>query len=93
MAIPATCPGCNASYQLADTLRGKRVRCKSCSEVFIVGGKPFASDRDENEIRVQTAPRLPAKRVAWEEADEDVERPSLRRRPRKKIAIVCFSRC
>src|SRR5690242_4988010 len=43
MPIPATCPSCNTSYQLADTMRGKRVRCKSCSEVFDV--------RDEDALR------------------------------------------
>jgi predicted Zn finger-like uncharacterized protein len=84
MSIATTCPGCSASYQLADTMRGKKVRCKSCSEVFVVRSKTSASDRDEDEERIQTSPR-PAKRVAVrEEEDEDTERLSPRRRPRKK---------
>jgi predicted Zn finger-like uncharacterized protein len=84
MSIPATCPGCKATYQLADTMRGKKVRCKSCSEVFVVGGKPLAPDYDEDEMRMQTSPRSSAKHVAWDEEDEDLEQPPVRRRPRKK---------
>lgn len=83
MSISATCPGCSASYQLADTMRGKKVRCKSCSEVFLVGGKPAAPDRDENEEGIQASPR-PPKRVARYEEDEDTDRPRPRRRPRAK---------
>lgn len=84
MSIPATCPGCEATYQLADTMRGKKVRCKSCSEVFVVGGKPLATERDEDEMRMQTSPRPSAKRVAWDEEDEDLEQSPVLRRPRKK---------
>lgn len=75
MPIPATCPSCNTSYQLADTMRGKRVRCKSCSEVFDV--------RDEDTMRIQASPR-PDTRVAREEDDDDRDRPPVRRRPVKK---------
>jgi predicted Zn finger-like uncharacterized protein len=83
MSVPAICPGCNTSYQLADTMRGKKVRCKSCSEVFVVHGKTLTPDRDEVEERIQASPR-PAERVARDEEDEDMERPPLRRRPLKK---------
>jgi predicted Zn finger-like uncharacterized protein len=83
MSIPATCPGCKASYQLADTLRGKKIRCKSCSEVFVVRGKTPTPDRDDFEERIQSSPRV-ATRVTRDEEDADVARPQLRRRPRKK---------
>jgi predicted Zn finger-like uncharacterized protein len=83
MPIPATCPGCNASYQLADTMLGKKVRCKSCSEVFVVRGKTVAAGRHEDEERIQAVPR-PPKRVAAYEEDEAPERLPPRRRPRKK---------
>ena len=97
MSILATCPGCNKSYQLADTQRGKRVRCKSCSEVFVVPGKTVASDRDEDEERIQTSPH-PAKRIVRDEEDEDLEQPPLRRRPLKKggnsatVPLLYFTR-
>jgi predicted Zn finger-like uncharacterized protein len=83
MSIPATCPGCNADYQLAESMRGKKVRCKSCSEVFVVPSKALVPDRDEDEGRIQSSPR-PARRVARDEEDEDRGRPPLRRRPVKK---------
>jgi serine protease Do len=37
MAIRAVCPGCRTSYNLADGLAGKKVRCKSCGAAFPVG--------------------------------------------------------
>jgi predicted Zn finger-like uncharacterized protein len=83
MSITATCPGCNASYQLADTMLGKKVRCKSCSEVFVVRSKKSVPDRDEDEERIQSSPR-PTRRVVQDEDEEDEERPQPRRRPRKK---------
>lgn len=83
MSISATCPGCNKSYQLSDTQSGKKVRCKSCSEIFLVPGQSHASDRDEDEERIQTSTR-PAKRAFRDEEDEDLERPPVRRRPLKK---------
>ena len=82
MSITATCPACNTRYQLADTLAGKRVRCKSCSEAFFVRGKT-APNRDEDSARIQSSPR-PMKQVAWDEEDEDTGRPQPSRRPRKK---------
>lgn len=36
MAINTTCPECSAAYTLADQQRGKKVRCKHCSAVFVV---------------------------------------------------------
>jgi predicted Zn finger-like uncharacterized protein len=36
MAIKAVCPECRTVYQLADQQAGKKVRCKSCQEVFVV---------------------------------------------------------
>ncbi|HZV07705.1 MAG TPA: MJ0042-type zinc finger domain-containing protein [Gemmataceae bacterium] len=82
MSIPATCPGCNASYQLADSMRGKRVRCKSCSEAFIVRDKFPTPDRYEVEGQIQASPR-PAARISRDEKDEDLRRPQPRRRPVK----------
>lgn len=37
MPIPSICPTCLQRYQLADNLRGKRVRCRQCSGSFVVG--------------------------------------------------------
>lgn len=83
MSIPATCPGCNAYYQLADAMRGKKVRCKSCAEIFVVPGRLQTPDRDEVEERIQDSAR-PARFVAGDAEDEESERPRFRRRPLKK---------
>ncbi|HEY7329883.1 MAG TPA: zinc-ribbon domain-containing protein [Gemmataceae bacterium] len=83
MSIATTCPSCDASYQLADSMLGKKVRCKSCEEIFVVRSKSRVPDRDEDEERIQSSPR-PAKRVVRDEEDEDEERSQPRRRPRKK---------
>lgn len=83
MSITATCPGCNASYRLADAMLGKKVRCKSCSEGFVVRSKTRVPDRDEDEERIQSSAR-PARRVVRDEEDEDEGLPPPRRRLRKK---------
>ena len=59
MAIHTVCPACNANYQLADTMRGKKVRCKSCAESFVVRGKTLAPDRDEDEDEEEDMGRPP----------------------------------
>jgi HEAT repeat protein len=38
MSIEAHCPTCEKTYVLPDTQYGKRVRCKHCADVFMVGG-------------------------------------------------------
>ncbi len=38
MSISTRCPNCDASYNLAEAQRGKKVRCRKCSETFVVGG-------------------------------------------------------
>jgi hypothetical protein len=40
MAIPSVCPSCGATLNVPDTLRGKRIRCKKCEQVFLVGEVP-----------------------------------------------------
>ena len=36
MPILATCRHCGASFNLADTMLGKRVRCRQCEKIFTV---------------------------------------------------------
>ncbi|MFA9479725.1 zinc-ribbon domain-containing protein [Phycisphaerales bacterium AB-hyl4] len=33
--MKVTCPNCDKSYQLADHLAGRRVKCKTCQHVFV----------------------------------------------------------
>ncbi len=39
MAIQTRCPKCDASYNLAEAQRGKKVQCRKCSTAFVVGGE------------------------------------------------------
>jgi predicted Zn finger-like uncharacterized protein len=53
MAIQTSCPHCQQTYELADTQIGKKVRCKSCSEAFLVRDrdaerKAAARSRDDD---------------------------------------------
>src|SRR2546421_83529 len=51
MAIKTCCPHCDTTFTLADAMEGKKVRCKSCQEIFEVraaGAKP-------NERKVKSA--------------------------------------
>src|SRR5439155_8326134 len=42
-SIKTSCPNCEAPYTLAESQRGKKVRCRKCTNTFVVGG---ASDDD-----------------------------------------------
>ncbi|MGH7171676.1 MAG: outer membrane protein assembly factor BamE domain-containing protein [Gemmataceae bacterium] len=58
MAINTSCPHCSQSYSLAETQIGKKVRCKSCSEAFVVAGPAAPSrSRDDDERDEPRRPR------------------------------------
>jgi predicted Zn finger-like uncharacterized protein len=58
MTVQASCPHCSTSYSLAETQIGKKVRCKQCSEAFVVSGPtPLSRSRDEDDDRDE--PRRP----------------------------------
>src|SRR5215475_14380427 len=56
MPIRACCPQCGANYNLADTLAGKKIRCKKCQGIVPV---PTAAAAGEEE---QPQPERPARR-------------------------------
>src|SRR5437867_1173896 len=35
MPFEQTCPGCGATFELADKLAGKSLRCQECNQVFL----------------------------------------------------------
>jgi hypothetical protein len=35
MAVTVSCPACGQSLPLSEELLGKKIRCKSCQEVFV----------------------------------------------------------
>ena len=57
MSVSVICPSCKTKNTVADDKRGKRVRCKRCKHLFVVGA-PRASApendlafEDDSEIR------------------------------------------
>jgi hypothetical protein len=73
MVLRARCPNCGLDYTLADTVRGKRLRCKECQEFFTADE---AADKTEPEGRLaRPGTTLPAARPVEE------ERPRRRSRP------------
>lgn len=69
MAITINCPNCQTSYSLADSVAGKKVRCKKCEEIFSV--QRADEDNPDNSGQRITAgpkPRAVRRAVAEEEA-------------------------
>jgi hypothetical protein len=80
MAIRVRCSRCETSYNLADTMAGKNIRCKKCESIIAV---PTEEIMDLTEV-VGEAPAKPdanTKRKAVAAIPNDDEEPRPRRRP------------
>jgi hypothetical protein len=92
MAISTTCPHCGKTSNLPAELRGKKVRCKSCEETFVVKSRsaPVADSDDEESAgeRSRTSPRPARKAVPVRRDDDEDDRPRRRNeeeeRPRRQ---------
>jgi predicted Zn finger-like uncharacterized protein len=87
MVIPIACPHCNQSYNLADSQEGKTVRCKVCSDTFVVAASSSTppARRDSGVRRRNPGPEDEVVDVvAVEEDDRSEDRPRRRRRVRKQ---------
>jgi predicted Zn finger-like uncharacterized protein len=82
MAIQVVCPDCDAHYNFRDEARGKTVRCKKCSNRFIVGTEKPGGDVALREDSADDTKRLPRRR----------RRPARVRKPAKastrKILLI-----
>lgn len=87
MTIRLTCPECQTALTLADSLRGKKVRCKGCEKVLsIPAAKALAGADDDDhaqEDAIQERPRLKATRTADEDAPQEDE-PKKKKKKKKK---------
>jgi S1-C subfamily serine protease len=78
MAIRLTCPSCEATFDVADSKRGKKTICPECDKSIVVtsGGtaKRDEDDDDNDKVAAGAKPKSskPAKRYRDEE-DDDVE--------------------
>ena len=88
MAIRITCPSCEATYTVDDSLRGKKIRCKKCEEVFAVQPSGGGAARDEEDrarpdrrVAAKPVPKpAPARRPRDEDEDEAPARKPARAR-------------
>ena len=84
MAVQAKCPNCDATYTLADTQRGKTVRCRKCGEGFFVGGaldqEPSRGGKPRKDA-MRTAPSKTTRRARDDEDDDDDEEDRRERKP------------
>ncbi|HEX3149796.1 MAG TPA: MJ0042-type zinc finger domain-containing protein [Gemmataceae bacterium] len=77
MPISMRCPGCQTRFDFADDLDGKRVKCKSCGDIFRI-----AAPAPVKKVRVDDDPDDDRPRVRRRDDDEDDDRPASRsRRP------------
>jgi HEAT repeat protein len=79
MPIRTTCTKCGAGYNLPDAQRGKTVRCRECSESFVVEDEDRANQEAEERVQPSTRKEAAAGRKSRDE-EEDEDRP--RKRPR-----------
>jgi len=76
MSIKMACPGCGASYTLADELKGMKIRCKKCEEIFAVNGvaKREIEEAIEPAEKVRPGPRAAAPTVRRRGVDDDASK-------------------
>jgi len=86
--IVKQCPGCATRFEFADELDGKRVRCKSCGDIFRVD-RTASKARDDEDDRPRPTRRReeddderPAVKARHREKDEEDDRPRSRARGR-----------
>jgi len=72
MPITMKCPGCKTAFDFENALEGKRVKCKSCGDIFRVE-KPSKKPRDEDDDRPMPA------RTSRQIQEEDERKPVRRR--------------
>jgi predicted Zn finger-like uncharacterized protein len=66
MHITGRCPHCQAKYRLRAYAAGRRARCKTCNQVFVVPGKRAGTSVEDDVVSwLASAPD--------EEPDEDQE--------------------
>jgi len=91
MAVPLTCPGCRAAFDVPDELAGKTIRCTSCQTQLTVPAVVVAATvapttpakRSFGAVPAKTSPARPAVKTDVE-VDDDEERV----RPSKPAARV-----
>ncbi len=78
MATEVLCPICGATYNIAETQLGRKLRCKKCEHAFVAGDKRRGRDDDADDDRgaIRDSPsRRPAKAGRRDDDYDDDDRP------------------
>lgn len=70
MSIRVTCSECQAVLQVADTARGKSIRCPRCKTVFTAGATAITPAAAKTDTDTPSPARKAARRVEIEEDDD-----------------------
>jgi hypothetical protein len=81
-----SCPGCQDSLNVPDTMGGRKVKCPKCGTIFIAPGgddsTPLRSNPSPASEQPRSTPAPPPRSNPFDDIDEPEERPRRRRRRR-----------
>lgn len=72
--LAVSCPGCQKNYRLDLKFAGKKVRCKSCEEVFVAEEEPFEAALEDDSPANGPPPRRPKR-----SSSAEIKKPPARR--------------
>jgi predicted Zn finger-like uncharacterized protein len=84
MPILTTCPHCEEPYNLDDRQRGKKVRCRVCSDTFVVAEED--EEQDERPVLAEVSEDEEEEAVMADICDDDEEAIQLAPRPARSPA-------
>jgi hypothetical protein len=95
MPIAMRCPGCDTRFEFASDLEGRRIKCKTCGDVFRVERpvRKLRADEDDRRTRRRDDPDRPSgrHRRPADESDDDLPRrdeDDVRKAGRPGLAIA-----
>ncbi len=76
MAIKAACPECGETYRFSPDKTGRKIRCRSCNEVFTIQAPPFArKPKSGKKKSTQGEGKPPRKKTARPSTNEEYPMP------------------
>lgn len=89
MPVRIVCSACRTVMQVADELRGKKIKCKSCSDVVSVPNTNIIASGGEFAERTRMpSPPPPVKRRVVDDDDDDRSSPRRRRREKSSAGML-----
>jgi predicted Zn finger-like uncharacterized protein len=90
MPIQTTCPECGTTFRVADTSRGKKLRCSRCKTVFMAdaaadGGNGSSAIAPTPSRAKLSSPSLPRRAAPREAIDDEDDADRFVKKPNKSI--------